>query len=62
MTPQMLEPFYSKWEAQYIENNKDINNPKIPLKYVRENGIKVFMHNDNYSLNSAPITDIKRPF
>ena len=60
MTPQMLEPFYKKWEAQYNETGKDINNPKIPLKYVREKGILVFIHNHNYSLHPAPITDVNR--
>jgi len=60
MTPQMLEPYYKKWEAQYNETGNDINNPKIPLKYVRENGIKVFMHNEKFTLYSAPITNVDR--
>lgn len=59
MTPNMLEPFYTKWEKQYEETGNDINNPKIPLKFVRENGILVFSHNEDFSLSPSPITDIK---
>lgn len=61
MTPNMLEPFYTKWEKQYEETGNDINNPKIPLKYVRENGVLVFAHNDDFSLFPSPITDIEKP-
>jgi len=60
MTPAMLEPFYRKWQKQLDETGKDLNNPKIPLKYVCENGILVFSHNDDYSLFPAPITNIAK--
>ncbi|NEQ28470.1 MAG: XRE family transcriptional regulator, partial [Microcoleus sp. SIO2G3] len=37
--PAILEPFYTLWETKwYNDGGKDINNPKIPLKYVVENG------------------------
>ena len=39
LTPANLETFYSRWEEKWRKDgNKDINNPKIPLKYVMENG------------------------
>ena len=39
LTPEHLEPYYSVWETKwYKDGGKDINNPKIPLRYVRENG------------------------
>lgn len=39
LSPENLEPYYSKWEAKWHkEGGKDINNPKIPLKYVRNVG------------------------
>ena len=39
LEPQALEPYYTKWETKWKnDGGKDINNPKIPLKYVRENG------------------------
>lgn len=35
LTPQDLEPYYSKWETKWhTDGGKDINNPKIPLKFV----------------------------
>ncbi|BAP55537.1 type II restriction endonuclease PvuII [Thioploca ingrica] len=43
LIPKQLEPFYQKWENKwYKEGNKDINNPKIPLSYVRKNGYLIF--------------------
>ena len=39
LTPLDLEYFYTKWEEKWHETGgKDINNPKIPLKYVIEHG------------------------
>lgn len=39
LKPEQLEPYYSAWETKWhSDGGKDINNPKIPLKYVRENG------------------------
>ena len=39
LTPDDLEFYYDKWETKWHnDGGKDINNPKIPLKYVRENG------------------------
>ena len=34
-----MEPFYDKWEKKWHDDGrKDINNPKIPVTYVREHG------------------------
>ena len=42
--PHDMEPFYEKWEAKWhADGGKDINNPKIPLKYVMQNGEVVWM-------------------
>lgn len=39
LTPQQLESFYTKWETKWhADGGKDINNPKIPLRYVIEHG------------------------
>lgn len=39
MEPSRLEPYFSKWEAKWHESGgKDINNPKIPVKFVELNG------------------------
>ncbi len=42
LTPQDIEPYYTKWEDKWhADGGKDINNPKIPLAFVRENGQEV---------------------
>ena len=39
LTPKDLEFYYKKWETKWHDDGgKDINNPKIPLKYVQEHG------------------------
>ncbi|MFL6245689.1 MAG: restriction endonuclease [Thermoanaerobaculia bacterium] len=43
LTPAMLEPYYSAWEKKWHDaGGKDINNPKIPLTYVRKTGEVVY--------------------
>jgi hypothetical protein len=42
MPAKALEPFFAKWEAKWNLDRKDINNPKIPLKFVVEHGHKIF--------------------
>lgn len=41
MTPQMLEPLFQRWEAK-LKTMSHLNNPKIPVNYVRKNGIQVY--------------------
>ena len=57
LTPMNLEPYYIKWETKrHADEEKDINNPKIPLKFVRENGKMIFCKVedcDNLSLEKA---------
>ncbi len=39
MKPEGLEPYFAKWETKWHESGgNDINNPKIPVKYVVERG------------------------
>lgn len=43
LTPEQMEPFYAKWEKKWHDDGgKDINNPKIPLTYVQNNGRLIF--------------------
>ncbi len=38
-----LEEYFTKWEKKWhADGGKDINNPKIPVKYVRENATLVY--------------------
>jgi len=41
MTAEMLEPLYCHWEEK-LKTMTHLNNPKIPVKFVRQNGIKVY--------------------
>lgn len=42
LTPDDLELYFSKWEDVWHERGgKDINNPKIPLKFVEETGMLI---------------------
>lgn len=39
LTPEDIEPYFKKWAKKWADDgNKDINNPKIPLNFVREVG------------------------
>jgi len=39
LTPAEIEPYFTKWAKKWADDgNKDINNPKIPLKFVRTTG------------------------
>ena len=43
LTPNDLSPYYDKWEAKWHDDGgKDINNPKIPVTFVREHGTRLF--------------------
>ena len=43
LTPQDIEPYYTTWENKWhATGGKDINNPKIPLKYVRTKGKRIY--------------------
>ena len=37
-----LEPLFEKWEMKWRESGKDINNPKIQLRFVRAHGQRVY--------------------
>ncbi len=43
LEPSDMEPWYRKWEDKWhADGGKDINNPKVPLIYVREHGKKLY--------------------
>jgi Restriction endonuclease PvuII len=42
MDAAQLEPYFSRWEEKWhTSGGRDINNPKIPVKFVIENGRRV---------------------
>ena len=43
LTPQELEPVFGQWERRLLENgNQPLNNPKIPIAFVRAHGSLVY--------------------
>ena len=43
MKPEQLEVWFTKWEKKWhADGGKDINNPKIPLVFVKANGKKLY--------------------
>ncbi|WLT36848.1 restriction endonuclease [Synechocystis sp. B12] len=43
LTPADLEFYYEKWEKKWNDSGgKDINNPKIPLTYVKDHGALIY--------------------
>ena len=43
LTPEDMKVFYDKWEKKWNDDGgKDINNPKIPVKYVISTGNLIF--------------------
>lgn len=41
LTPSQLEPYYRKWEIDY-RTKGDLNNPKINLSFVQQNGVLLY--------------------
>lgn len=56
LTPHDLEPYYENWEKKWHESGgKDINNPKIPVKYVRVNGTLLYQTDETGLFKEAEL-------
>jgi hypothetical protein len=43
LEPADMEPWYQKWnEKWHADGGKDINNPKVPLTFVRKHGKRLY--------------------
>ena len=42
MKPRTLKPYFDRWEKQYRLTHQAINNPKINLKFVEEQGDLIY--------------------
>lgn len=47
LEPEHLEPLVANWTEQYNERQEELNNPKIPLKFVKEVG-QIVWSKSNY--------------
>ena len=45
MHPNQLDKYFDRWEKK-LEEVTHINNPKIPISYVKKNGIDVLSEKD----------------
>lgn len=51
MAKEKLENFYKVWEKQWNDKGgKDINNPKIPVKYVAKHAELIYSHSTYQSI------------
>lgn len=53
MPPGSLEEYFQKWEDKWVDEQKDINNPKIPLNFVMEHGELVYTDQMALDLDKA---------
>src|SRR3546814_6656725 len=60
MPPGSLEAYFRKWESKWIEEQKDINNPKIPLTFITEHGELVYSDQKTLDLNKAKAVRAQR--
>lgn len=58
MKAARLEPYFAGWQAKWLETQKDINNPKIPLKFVMEHGDLVY--SDEKELDLVKARQVRR--
>lgn len=55
MNPQQLEPYFMNWEEKLDNGKSHINNPKISVNFVRENGLLVYPINEDNPINPTDI-------
>jgi len=48
-----LEIYFSAWEQKWQHNEKDINNPKVPLQFVLDNGELLYTDQKKLDLRNA---------
>ncbi len=57
MSPIQLEPLFQHWEEKLNGGMTHLNNPKIPVSYVVENGRKVYPIDYNNPIDPQSICD-----
>ena len=57
---EQLMPLYDKWEEQ-LKTRPHLNNPKIPLKFVEQNGTLIYKEGDIYPRDPMTVIDT-RPY
>lgn len=61
MKPAAMEYWYKRWEKKWHDDgNKDINNPKVPFRYVQEHGQLLYSSVGERIEDTAAEIDIKK--
>lgn len=55
MTPDQLEPLFQHWENKLNAGMAHLNNPKVPLKFVMDKGLKVYPYNNDNPIDPDSI-------
>src|SRR3546814_18132332 len=53
MPPGSLEAYFRQWESKWIEEQKDINNPKIQLTFITQHRELVYSDQKTLHLNNT---------
>ena len=53
---QQLQPMFDKWETE-LKTKGSLNNPKIPLSFIEQQGILIFSEGDEYPINPMTVID-----
>lgn len=60
LSPIRLEPIYKHWEEK-LKTMTHLNNPKIPIKFVRENGVKIYPITPTNPINPEEAVALNQP-
>ena len=53
---EQLQSLFANWEEQ-LQTVESINNPKIPLSYIEENGVLIYQEGDEYPIDPMTVID-----
>lgn len=56
---EQLQPLFEKWETE-LKARVSLNNPKIPLSYIEENGILIYEESMEYPIDPVTVLDTKK--
>lgn len=60
LSPEDLEPLFQQWEEK-LRDRESLNNPKIPMWFVEQNGRLIFEEGDEFPVDPLDILDT-RPY
>lgn len=58
MTTEQLEPCFAKWEKEFATKGAALNNPKINLRFVQDNGVELYRNEDALKPGGRNVTEM----